>query len=561
MKHLATTITILFLFIASLAFAQEKNKAEGRPLNGPYKERFANGKKSVKGKYRDGQKTGRWKSWYSTGQLHYTEHYRLDKREGAYTEFYVSGKKKQAGNYRNGKEDGLWNEWHENGQKSAERTYADGKLEGSWTQWSSEGKMATQESYRLGQKDGEQRYWYPNGQLLCDQFFKEGKLNGTSLFYDSLGRMTHSNNNINDSYDGLQRQWKNGKLIVEEEYKLGDRHGFYHSWNEKGDTLEWSNYKNGLRDGLSVKWKRNKRLSEERYVAGRLEGLSTYYDPFTTKLSYKRWLTVGKPDSLVSYYPNGQMKSHVGFNVEGLREGSYSEWAENGKPLVTGYYMKGLKQFIWKVYYPDGSVKSLAAYQFGKLEQTYSRLYPNGRRMLVQEYKDNEPVGKAKIWNEKGVPLKPGTPEYEAIRASSLPDETFVDEPKTPRGMQPLTDNTPVSEIATPVQEPEANPVFTVVEEQPVFTGDPAGLIAYIGKNLQYPANSEAQGTVYISLTIEEDGKVSDVKAVKTIPGAPQYSEEAIRVMKSTSGMWTPAKMKGRSVRFSMIQPVRFVMK
>ena len=55
--------------------------------------------------------------------------------------FHDNGKKEMKGNYKDGKQDGLWTEWHENGQKGSEGNYKNSKLvEGSAKYWNSKGE-------------------------------------------------------------------------------------------------------------------------------------------------------------------------------------------------------------------------------------------------------------------------------------------------------------------------------------------------------------------------------------------------------------------------------------
>ena len=63
-----------------------------------------NGQKEIEGKYKDGEKDGRWTSWYSNGN------------------------RKKEGTYKNGKKDGLWTGRRPNGPIAVERIYRDGEL-------------------------------------------------------------------------------------------------------------------------------------------------------------------------------------------------------------------------------------------------------------------------------------------------------------------------------------------------------------------------------------------------------------------------------------------------
>jgi len=48
-----------------------------KPVNGSYKEYFTDGKLSVAGHYKDGQKVGEWKTYDKTGKLKRTKIFRV----------------------------------------------------------------------------------------------------------------------------------------------------------------------------------------------------------------------------------------------------------------------------------------------------------------------------------------------------------------------------------------------------------------------------------------------------------------------------------------------------
>ena len=119
-----------------------------------------------------------------------------------------------------------------------------------------------------------------------------------------------------------------------------------------------------------------------------------------------------------------------------------------------------------------------------------------------------------------------------------------------------------VTADSTAKKASETEPVFRFAEEMPDFPGGLDAFRTYLSKNIKYPVEerkAKIQGTVYISFTIEKDGSVSNVYAVKEVSGAPGLTAEAIRVI-SAMPKWSPGKMNGRPVRVEMTQPVKFVL-
>lgn len=99
-------------------------------------------------------------------------------------------------------------------------------------------------------------------------------------------------------------------------------------------------------------------------------------------------------------------------------------------------------------------------------------------------------------------------------------------------------------------------PVFTFENEQ-----GPAGelFLKYINRNIKYPQaaiEKELEGTVIVSFLVDKDGKVTDVKVVKSVD--PLLDEEAMKAVKD-SPAWTPAKdAKGNAVAVRYNLPVVF---
>ena len=107
-------------------------------------------------------------------------------------------------------------------------------------------------------------------------------------------------------------------------------------------------------------------------------------------------------------------------------------------------------------------------------------------------------------------------------------------------------------------QKEEVAPIHTVVEQQPQFPGGEAALLAYVAKNIKYPAiavEQEIQGTVQLRFVVEANGSIGDVQVVKSLES--HCDKEAIRVVKSLP-RFIPGKQQGRPVRVWFTLPVRY---
>ena len=84
------------------------------------------------------------------------------------------------------------------------------------------------------------------------------------------------------------------------------------------------------------------------------------------------------------------------------------------------------------------------------------------------------------------------------------------------------------------------------------------GWLKYLGQNLQYPAKAASKGlqaVVKVEMTVDIDGHISHVKALKN-PGNG-FAKEAERVVRD-SPFWIPATLHGKKVTYRFVQTITF---
>jgi antitoxin component YwqK of YwqJK toxin-antitoxin module len=191
----------------------------------PYESRHPNGKLCEKGVTLDGQRHGRWRAWYKTGQLAMVNHYEKGVLHGAYKTFHHTGEAHVTATYKKGKLHGRhvslypngqkhhdWRyvdgvlqgnvnrtywvsgklqsetrvlnrelqielrlRYHENGKKESEGTFKNGQHDGKWSTWHSNGRPRQEIHYKNGRRDGWDRYWHVSGRLESERLYKNGK--------------------------------------------------------------------------------------------------------------------------------------------------------------------------------------------------------------------------------------------------------------------------------------------------------------------------------------------------------------------------------------------------
>ena len=120
------------------------------------------------------------------------------------------------------------------------------------------------------------------------------------------------------------------------------------------------------------------------------------------------------------------------------------------------------------------------------------------------------------------------------------------------------SDPTPLSDAPDISLQQDEDPVYSEVDTPPSFPGGMSKLMHFLSKNLKYPeqsAKNGIEGKVIVSFIVKKDGRLTNIRVEKGV--APELDAEAVRVI-SVMPKWNPGKQKGKTVRTSVTQPVRF---
>lgn len=158
---------------------------------------------------------------------------------------------------------------------------------------------------------------------------------------------------------------------------------------------------------------------------------------------------------------------------------------------------------------------------------------------------------------EKKPPPPPPPPTLEIVD-----DEIEIDD-DVPEFEETETDQDEAIEIIEDTEEEiietgEVFEAFNVEKKANFIHGGEIGFIKYVSTNFQYPqaaVDAEVGGMMFVEFVIDKNGNVSQIKFLNP-PLGFGLEEEAIRVIKTTSGMWTPAEWRKQKVSMRFKAPI-----
>ena len=330
--------------------------------------------------YKKGKKDGDEIRYDSTGVLIFEVRYDKGIRNGMEKEYYSNGNPKRLARYKDNKLDGMEKEYYANGNEKRLASYKDNKLDGKTELFDSLGVKTETITYKDSLRDGKTTLWWPNGEAyqrftyekdILEGRFEEWDSLGTDivkgsytdgvrhkkwLYYDSEGRRDKFVFLDMDSTitDYKFKYYPNWQLV--EEPGFNDRglyDGKWESFYIDGATSKKFSYDEGKRDKIWMSYYQDGR--RENYTFYAQDSLVTDYD-FT-------------------YFANLQIKEEPKFSKEGLFDGKWERFYEDGETKMTFSYDQSKKDKIWMSYFPDNRRQNYTYYNQDTLVTDYDFKY------------------------------------------------------------------------------------------------------------------------------------------------------------------------------------------
>lgn len=118
-----------------------------------------------------------------------------------------------------------------------------------------------------------------------------------------------------------------------------------------------------------------------------------------------------------------------------------------------------------------------------------------------------------------------------------------------------------VIEPPSPAPQPVEDKVYNKVEISAKYQGNWKD---FLERNLAYPSDASdngQSGVVYIEFIVDREGNISDLHVAENSPvKTPSLVAEAIRVIRKSTGKWSPGIQNDMQVRSYHQQPINFVL-
>lgn len=240
----------------------------------------------------DGQMTGNWIWWYSTGVPMATLSFKDGRTDGKASLLYPDGKKLFEITMKEGMANGAVVAWFSNGSKYYEGGYAMGEFSGEWITYYSNGNKERMTCHKPGEPAQTCNVnWYDNGQMKDESYYKEGKNHGKFRAWHKNGNLSYESEHVDGTIQGKYvSYYENGKPRYEEYYVKGKKEGEGKYYGEDGKLKHITTYKDGKRHGPA------KVYAEEGYLKS--EGIYKNEQPDGTWITYN---AQGKAEKTVTY--------------------------------------------------------------------------------------------------------------------------------------------------------------------------------------------------------------------------------------------------------------------
>jgi antitoxin component YwqK of YwqJK toxin-antitoxin module len=250
-KSLFILIPVLFCFLFKTSFGQGgeewNQKDEKGQKVGKWRAYYSNGNLRYEGQFREGQPFSIFKYYFQDGKLKTVLRHRSATE--AYAEhYYQTGDLMATGKYTNQKKDSVWTSFGAGNVKVEQGGYIAGKKYGIWRTFYPNGQVAEEVTIVNDLENGPYKSYFIDGTLKQEGTYENGLLEGLSEFYDANGNKILKGKYYRGSRDGRWIYYK--ELLKVDKVLEYDKGQLLNP--EALDTLENDSeeYRNNIKDYL-----------------------------------------------------------------------------------------------------------------------------------------------------------------------------------------------------------------------------------------------------------------------------------------------------------------------
>lgn len=364
--------------------------------------------------------------------------------DGFTTFYYPNGVKSSEGTLVNGKPDGWWKSYNTEGKLISEGNRKNLLLDSLWTFYNDDGEKIMTVHYLADKKEGEQviykadeytvsnwhqdsivglvNTYHTSGWLknsipyvegkphgLAKTFNKDGLVTAVTKYYHGVMSRTERINrtdNVGNKQGNWKYFWDNGNLKLEATYLNGKKHGFFKFYDEEGNFLYVEKYDH---DQLVEDAKETRQLEKRMtyHPNGKPAIVATYFKDKPDGIR-REFDTAG--NVIKGYvFENGWLRYEGITDMNGLRQGLWKEYYPTGELRSKGKYKNSKPIGEWNFYFTDKSVEITGSYNNkGHKDGEWLWFYPSGDTMTIANYEDGDYEGLYVEYDENGDPLVKG---------------------------------------------------------------------------------------------------------------------------------------------------------
>ena len=230
-----------FIILSIILISCQNNNTSNKNIDIIY---YDSGEKKEQGELFEGEKEGKWTSWYKNGAIksqgyfkdglmngihqHWSEDgillkkyiYKNNEMDGLQQEWFTDGKPGAQWDYKNGEMHGRHVEWYHNGFKKLQGTRNKNSMEGTWTYWYENGQKRGVRTILNKKLEGLTYEWYSNGNLRTKGMFNQGWINEVENLLELQANQKKTFSSLNSIGYKHVKRFLNNEISEEEMFEI-----------------------------------------------------------------------------------------------------------------------------------------------------------------------------------------------------------------------------------------------------------------------------------------------------------------------------------------------------